>query len=118
MGAASVTGTGPGDAGITRGPGNGRNQFYSMVDPHVVWHGTVNLALGTATVVLPSNIRVPPTHLAVFTAGKGFAIAKNLDENDNMEGFTVIGYGTSIDYIVVDANNDCFGENYGMSEGP
>jgi hypothetical protein len=32
MSANSVTGTGNGEAGVTRGPGNGRNQFYSLLD--------------------------------------------------------------------------------------
>lgn len=113
MTATSVTGIGPGAAEITRGPGNGRNQFYSVVDPHVVWHGTATLIQGTVTVYLPSTLAVvPPTHYAVFVAGKGYATAKITDASGNMTGFRIVGYGDYVDYIVVDANNTCFCEDH------
>jgi hypothetical protein len=120
MGATSVTGRGTGDSGLTRGPENNRDQFYSVVDPHVVWHGTATLEqvedsyLGVATVYLPSTIRVPPEHLAVFVGGKGWTIVKNIDSDGMMIGFTIFGYtDTKVDYIVMDANNACFGDIYG-----
>jgi hypothetical protein len=123
MGASSVTGTGHGDAGLTRGPNNNRGHFYSVVDPHVVWHGTATLTLDreeetyTATVYLPSTINVPPEHLAVFVGGKGYTVSKLTDSDGMMYGFVIVAWGTSypdskVDYIVIDANNDCFCSNY------
>jgi hypothetical protein len=114
MTASSVTGVGVGAAEMTRGPGNDRGLFYSVVDPHVVWHGTAALDDGSATIYLPSTIRVPPEHLAVFVTGKmSYVIEKLVDVDGNMEGFVISGYGDQFDYIVIDANNDCFCEDLG-----
>jgi hypothetical protein len=114
MGASSVTGTGLGEAGITRGPGNNRSSFYSNVDPHIVWHGKATLTEGSAVVNLPSNIQVPPSNLAVFVGGKGYSVSK-ITVDDIMTGFRIVGYydGT-VDYIVIDANNSCFCEDYSL----
>lgn len=111
MGASSVTGTGHGDAEVTRGPGNGRDQYGSLVDPHIVWHGRKTLTKGTALIYLPSTISVPPTHLAVFTGGTGWVQMK-IVQNGLMTGFLVLGGEEYIDYIVVNANNACFCDQY------
>lgn len=114
MGASTVTGKGIGNAGLTRGPNNGRNQFFPMVDPHVVWHGTVEIVGDSplVTVYLPSSIRVPPTHLAVFCSGMAYCIDKGVDGDGNMDSFTVYAAGDYADFIVVDANNACFCEDH------
>jgi hypothetical protein len=112
MTASSVTGVGVGTAEMTRGPGNERGLFYSVVDPHVIWHGKAEMVRGSAYVEFPSTIRVPPTHLAVFIGGLGYTSLKVIDLNGNMVGFIVVGGADFVDYIVVDANNACFCENY------
>jgi hypothetical protein len=113
MGASSVTGTGLGEAGITRGPGNNRNNFYSVVDPHVVWHGVATITNNIGVVMLPSNIRLPPTQLAVFVSGKSTFVYYKIVEDGIMTGFVVFSAGMNdVDYIVVDANNSCFCEQY------
>lgn len=111
MGASSVTGTGPGAAEVTRGPGNGRGQYSSLVDPHIVWHGTATLSKGSATVYLPSTIQVPPTHLTILVGGFGYAVEKVVT-NDIVTAFVIEGYGEKVDYIVIDANNSCFCEYF------
>lgn len=114
MGAKSVTGTGVGVAGINRGPGNNRNQFYSMVDPHVIWHGTVEFVENVATVYLPSNIVLPPERLTVLVAGKGWCVEKVVTDGI-VTAFTVVGSGFA-DFVVVDAANNCFCSEFYVEE--
>lgn len=102
MGATSVTGVGAGAAEPNRGPGNNRNNYVSLLDPHVVLTGTVYPNNGEETVTLPSNLKDVPEKLTCLVAGKGHAVDKNLDGDGLVESFTIYGAKKSIlDYIVV-----------------
>ena len=47
MGATSVTGVGPGAGEPNKGPLNNRTQYVSILDPHVVFSGTVYIDTGS-----------------------------------------------------------------------
>lgn len=102
MGATSVTGVGNGAANLVRGPGNGRNSFVSTLDPHVVFSGTVAADGGTKTIYIPSDVKDLPENLTLLVAGKGYAVAKNLDGDGLVESFDVFGAKKQdIDFLVV-----------------
>lgn len=105
MGATSVTGVGAGAAEPNRGPGNNRNQYVSLLDPHVVFSGTIYIDTGTsgnATVVLPQYAKDVPEKLMLVCGAKGYATNKNLDGDGMVESFDIFGAKKrNIDFVVI-----------------
>jgi hypothetical protein len=113
MGATSVTGVGQGAAGPVRGPGNNRNQYQSLLDPHVVYHGTIYNNDGDVTVTLPSTVRDLPENLTILCSGKTYGVDKNLDGNGLVESFDISGAKKrDVDFIVIKSPSSKFAENY------
>ena len=102
MGATSVTGVGPGAGIPNKGPGNLRNQFVSLLDPHVVYHGHIYMDNNTVTIDLPSDVKDLPENLTILVAGKGYGVTKNLDGDGLVESFDVDGSKKrDIDFVVI-----------------
>ena len=102
MGATSVTGVGNGSVSVGRGPGNNRNQFASLLDPHVVFHGTVYMSNNEETVSLPSNIWDLPEKLTILCAGKAWGIYKNTNGDGLVTSFTISGTKKrDVDFVIV-----------------
>lgn len=100
MGATSVTGVGNGAASLVRGPGNGRNTFVSVLDPHVVYSGTI--AAGDTLVTLPSTVKDLPENLTILCAGKSYMTGKNLDGDGLVESFDILAAKKQdIDFVVI-----------------
>lgn len=100
MGASSVTGVGNGAANIVRGPGNGRNSFVSVLDPHVVYSGTI--PAGDTLVTLPSDVKDIPENLSLLCAGKSYMTGKNLDGDGLVESFDILAAKKQdIDFVVI-----------------
>jgi hypothetical protein len=114
MGATSVTGAGPGAANVTRGPGNLRNQYASLLDPHVVAHGTFFGGEGAANVVtLPSDQWDVPENLTIILSGKAVAFDKIINGDGLTTGFYVLSSKkTDIDYTVIKSPGGGFTPNY------
>lgn len=116
MGATSVTGVGAGAANVTRGPGNNRNQFSSLLDGHIVWHGKIYIDTGTggnATVDLPSNLKDMPEKLTILCSGKTYGVNKNLDGDGLVESFDIQGAkDRDVDFIVIKSPSGMFTEDY------
>ena len=93
MGATSVTGTGAGITAVSRGPGNNRNQYSSLIDGHIVWQGSAALVDNVAEVALPSSIMTLPEKLSVFVSGLGIAVEKTVNADGNVSSFTLVGIG-------------------------
>lgn len=116
MGATSITGVGAGAANVTRGPSNNRNQYASLLDPHVVWHGKIYIESGSggnAQVDLPSHIKDMPEKLTILCSGKTYGITKNLDGDGLVESFSI--YGTKkreVDFIVIKSPSALFTPEY------
>lgn len=81
-----------------------------MVDPHVVWQGNAVLVANVAEISLPDTLRLPPEQIIIFVTGLAVTVQKNTDVDGNVESFTVVGIGTSFDYMVVKSLNDAFCE--------
>lgn len=103
MGATSVTGTGNGSAGITRGPQNDRTNYVSKLDFDVVFSGTIYSDNNTnITIDLPSNVKDLPENLAILVSGKAFKTDKNVDGDGLVESFDVsCAKKIDIDFVVV-----------------
>lgn len=113
MGATSVTGVGAGAAEPNRGPGNNRNQYVSLLDPHVVYSGTIYTNSGNATVVIPPTVKDVPEKLTLICGGKGYAVDKNLDGDGLVESFDIIGAKkTDVDFIVLKDPSSNFATDY------
>lgn len=112
MGATSISGVGLGAAAANRGPGNGRNQFVSLLDPHVVFHGTVNSEGGLVNVDLPDTVWDIPENLMILVTGKSTALGKNVNGDGLVTGFT-IGAAKNIDFdfVVVKSPSSLFTPN-------
>jgi hypothetical protein len=114
MGATSNEGTGRGAAEPNRGPGNNRNQYVSLLDEHVVYSGYATPPEGGGnpvfyTINVPSNLKDVPEKLTLMVAGKGFAIAKNLDANGLVESFGVIGTKKGgFDFVIIKSPSSNF----------
>lgn len=114
MGANSVTGvSGKGAALPTRGPGNNRNQYVSLLDPHIVYSGNITFEASQGpdmfTVDIPSDVKDLPENLTLVVAGKGFVVQKNLDSNGLVESFLVVGSKkTNVDFVVIKSTNGKF----------
>jgi hypothetical protein len=111
MGATSVTGKGVGAAEPNKGPNNGRNNYVSLLDPHVVFSGTVFMdtggSPGQATVYLPENVKQVPERLTIVCGGKAYMVNKNLDGNGLVESFDIEGAKKiDIDFLVIDSVNE------------
>ena len=108
MSATSVTGVGHGAAGPVRGPGNNRNQYASLLDPHVVYHGTVYMNADEKLIELPSSVRDVPEKLTILVAGKAYAILKNVTDGI-LTGFTISGAKKrDVDFVVVKSPSGLF----------
>jgi hypothetical protein len=122
MGATSVTGvSGKGAAVPTRGPGNNRNQYVSLLDPHIVYSGNITFESSEGpdfrTVDIPSDIKDIPENLTLVVAGKAYVITKNLDSDGLVESFLVIGSKKSnVDFVVIKSTNEKFATV--LSAGP
>jgi hypothetical protein len=109
MGASSVTGiSGPGSSeGGFRGPGNGRNEYVSLISPHVITAGVVTLSGGVATVSFPASLSSGNANYVVIltdaTALHPASVGTTTnDSNGNFASFVVNGTGSDvINYIVV-----------------
>ena len=113
MGATSVTGTGPGAANVTRGPGNLRNQYASLLDPHVVAHGTIYGGDSAQFISLPSNVWDVPENLTILISGKAVAFDKDVNGDGLVTGFNIISSKkTDIDYVVIKSPGGGFTSNY------
>ena len=117
MGATSNEGTGRGAAEPNRGPGNNRNQYVSLLDTHVVYSGYATPTEGGGgeggsafyTINVPPNLKDVPEKLTLMAAGKGFAIAKNLDDNGLVESFEVIGAKkVGFDFVIIKSPSSNF----------
>lgn len=89
MGASSVTGVGKGAAEPNRGPGNNRNNYVSLLDPHVVYSGKLPATGGVATINLPSHLKDLPENLTCLVSSKAIVLDKNLDGDGLVESFSV-----------------------------
>ena len=90
MGATSVTGVGAGAADVTRGPGNNRNQFASLLDPHIVFHGTAST--------------------------QAFLAEKLLNGDNICTGFRVYAYKKAdLDYVIIKSPSGKFTSNDDVS---
>ena len=113
MGATSVTGVGAGAANVTRGPGNLRDQYASLLDPHVVWHGKIYNNDGTVTVTLPSDVKDLPEKLTILCSGKTYGVNKNLDGDGLVESFNIQGAKKrDVDFIVIKSPSSLFTGDY------
>ena len=115
MGATSVTGTGPGAANVTRGPGNLRNQYASLLDPHVVAHGTFmgGEGGGPIEITLPSDQWDVPENLTMLISGKSVAFFKNTNEDGLVTSFDVLcAKKTDSDYVIIKSPGGGFTNNY------
>lgn len=113
MGATSITGVGAGAANVTRGPSNNRNQYASLLDPHVVWHGKIYNNDGSVTVNLPSNIKDVPEKLTILCSGKTYGVTKNLDGDGLVESFDITGAKKrEVDFIVIKSPSALFATEY------
>lgn len=113
MAATSVTGVGKGAAGPVRGPGNNRNQYVSLLDPHVVYHGTIYNNDGTVTVTLPSSAKDVPERLTILCSGKTYGVDKNLDGDGLVESFDINGAKKrDVDFVVIKSPASKFTSDY------
>ena len=102
MGATSVTGVGAGAADVTRGPGNNRNQFASLLDPHIVFHGTAYAENGDVRIDLPSSVYDVPENLTLLCSTQAFLSEKILNGDDICIGFRVYAYKKAdLDYVII-----------------
>ena len=110
MGAYSVTGiSGPGSSeGKNRGPGNGRNEYVSLISPHVVAAGSVTLASGVFTLTLPTPLTGGYAKYIVMltdvgTGNNGVSVsALTNDGNGNFASFVINGTSTDVvNYAIV-----------------
>lgn len=121
MGATSVTGvSGKGAAVPTRGPGNNRNQYVSLLDPHIVYSGNITFEASEGpdifTVDIPSDIKDLPENLTLVVAGKAFVIQKNLDSDGLVESFSVIGSKkANVDFVVIKSTNGKFTDEFNFN---
>lgn len=109
MGATSVTGTGAGAGEPNKGPLNNRTQYVSILDPHVVYSGTVYMGLsegGNVDVELPEYVWDVPEKLTIVTAGKAWGTEKNVNGDGLVTSFTISGAKKrDVDFLVIkDAN--------------
>ena len=108
MSATSVTGVGNGAAGPVRGPGNNRNQYASLLDPHIVFHGTAYMDNNDITIDLPVSVRDVPEKLTILCAGKAFGIYKEITDGI-LTGFTISGAKKrDVDFVVVKSPSGLF----------
>lgn len=113
MAATSVTGVGQGAAGPVRGPGNNRNQFQSLLDPHIVFHGTIYNDDGSVNVTLPSSVKDVPEKLTILCSGKTYGINKNLDGDGLVESFEIYGAKKrDVDFVVIKSPSSAFTNDY------
>lgn len=109
MGASSVTGVGAGAANVTRGPGNLRNQYASLLDPHIVWHGTAYADNGTVQIKLPSNLYDLKENLTLLCSTQAFLSEKNINGDGLCTGFTVYAYKKAdLDFVIIKSPNGRF----------
>lgn len=112
MGATSSTGVGNGSAGPQRGPSNNRNQYASLLDPHVVHHGTAYIDTGSSgeiEILLPEKVWDMPENLTILVAGKAWGIYKLVNGDGMCYGFTIKGNKKrDIDYVVVKSPSSRF----------
>ena len=100
MGATSVTGVGNGAANLVRGPGNGRNSFVSVLDPHMVYSGTI--PSGDTLVTLPSDVWDIPENLTLLCAGKSYMTDKNTNGDGLVVSFDIqAAKKQDIDFVVI-----------------
>ena len=113
MGATSVTGTGPGAANVTRGPGNLRNQYASLLDPHVVAHGTIYGGNVPQFISLPSDKWDVPENLTILISGKAVAFDKDVNGDGLVTGFGILSSKkTDIDYVIIKSPGGGFTSGY------
>ena len=110
MGASSVTGTGVGAGEPNKGPLNNRTQYVSILDPHVVYSGTVYIEEGgEVDVELPEYVWDVPEKLTIVTAGKAFGTDKNVNVDGVVTSFTIAGAKKrDIDFLVIKDVNGKF----------
>lgn len=112
MGATSSTGVGFGSAGPQRGPGNNRNQYASLLDPHVIHHGTAYIESGSSgylEIPLPEKAWDLPENLTILVAGKAYGVYKNTNGDGLVYSFTVYGNKKrDIDYVIVKSPSSRF----------
>jgi hypothetical protein len=115
MGATSVTGAGAGAAEPNRGPGNNRNQYVSLLDPHVVLTGKNFTDGGNMAIVLPPDLVLPPEQLSIMVSGKAWAANKNTNGDGNIVSFTVYApKKVAIDWVVIKDPSANFGTDVGL----
>jgi len=114
MGATSVTGAGQGAANVTRGPGNLRNQYASLLDPHVIAHGTFQgINGGTLIVNLPSDQYDVPENLTIIISGKAIVFEKITNGDGLVTGFNIVSSKkTDNDYVIIKNPGGGFTSNY------
>lgn len=96
MGASSVTGVGNGSAEPVKGPGNGRNEYCSLINPRIVAAGNLvttdpgkvgTVVFGNALPSAPSNYIVKITPINSVVGVNQATIAKV--GSSTFTGFTV-----------------------------
>lgn len=117
MGATSVTGVGQGAGEPNKGPLNNRTQYVSILDPHVVFSGTVYIDTGSGgdvDVELPESVWDMPEKLTIVTAGKAWGIYKNTNVDGLVTSFTISGSKKrDVDFLVIkDVNGKFVDGNY------
>ncbi len=110
MGASSVTGVGAGAGEPNKGPLNNRTQYVSILDPHVVYSGTVYIEEGgEVDVELPEYVWDVPEKLTIVTAGKAFGTDKNVNVDGVVTSFTIAGAKKrDVDFLVIKDVNGKF----------
>jgi hypothetical protein len=116
MGATSATGVGAGAAGVTRGPGNNRNQFASLLDPHIVFHGTAYADHGDVQIDLPSSVYDVPENLTLLCSTQAFLAEKLLNGDNICTGFRVYAFKKAdLDYVIIKSPSGKFTSNADVS---
>jgi hypothetical protein len=107
MGASYVTGTRPAGVGSAeksgmKGPGNGRNQYVSLVSPHVVTVDSVSLSSATVTVTLPQPLPLAASKYSIFTASTAHSSATGVDASGKLSSIIFIGTSTqTVNYTII-----------------
>ena len=110
MGATSATGKGVGMAGSQKGPGNNRNMFEPMVNPHIIAAGKVTLDTNAAAVVFGGVDSVTGNYV-VLTTVQGASLGSSNGSAAVANGVmtvTIKGSGASdvVNYAVIRMQGD------------
>lgn len=110
MSVTSTTGKGTGAASPNKGPKNGRNNYVSVLTPHIVAAGHVTLAGGTATVTFPTPLEAAAANYAVVASPQAAAttvweIPTKTDVSGKFASFVITGDNIAFAWMVAKVGN-------------